>query len=64
MKRYVADIFLLPSLCGMGEYGRQATGSKAYISNGIVAVEERDGQMGQVLPLVKEVDLRTEEALD
>jgi hypothetical protein len=60
-KRYKADIFLLPSLCGMGEYGRQATGSKAYVSNGLVAVEIEAGEMGEVLPLVVENDLRTKE---
>ena len=63
-KTYTADIFLLPSWCGMGEYGRQATSSKPYITNGLVMVEVLDGQMGRVVPLVKELDLRTREVFN
>lgn len=62
-KRYKADIVLLPSFCGMGEYGRQATRSKPYISNGLVMVEIVDGKMREPIPLVKELDLRMEEVL-
>jgi hypothetical protein len=62
-KKYEARIFLLPSFCGMGEYGRQVTGSKNYITNGLIAVEIVDGKLGRVLRLVKELDLRTEETL-
>jgi hypothetical protein len=62
-KRYTADIILLPSMCGMGEYGRQATGSKAYVTNGIVVVELIDGRIEDFHPLVKELGLRTEEDL-
>ena len=63
-KRYTADIILLPSLCGMGEYGRQATGSKPRITNGMVAVEVEGGRVLTVHPLVHELDLRTEECFD
>jgi hypothetical protein len=59
----VADIILLPSYCGMGEYGRQATRSKNVISNGLVAVEIEDGDLVQIHNFERQVDLRTEESL-
>jgi hypothetical protein len=62
--RYTADILLLPSLCGMAEYGRQATGSKPYVSNGMVMVEIIDGRLGRLIPMVKELDVRREERFD
>lgn len=58
----VADIILLPSYCGMGEYGRQATRSKNVISNGLVAVEIKDGELAAIHNFERQVDLRTEEA--
>ena len=62
-KRHQVDIILLPSMCGMGEHGRKATGSKNYITNGIVLVEIVDGEMRSVVDLVQELDLRFEEDL-
>lgn len=62
-KRYEVDIILLPSLCGMGEHGRKATGSKNYITNGVIVVEILDGEMRNVIDLVQEMDLRFEEDL-
>ena len=52
-------IILLPSLCGMGEYARQATGSKHVLTNGVVLVEFIDGQPGRIKSLLERIDLRT-----
>ena len=58
-----ADIVLLPSYCGMGEYGRKATGSASTLSNGLVAAEIIDGGLHHVHYIEREVDLRREETL-
>ncbi len=55
------DIVLLPSYCGMGEYGRQATSSKYQVSNGMVAAEIVDGQWRDLHVFERAVDLRTRE---
>lgn len=60
---YTSDIVLLPSYCGMGEYGRQATQSKYVISNGLVAAEIVDGELVQIHAFERSVDLRTVEEL-
>jgi hypothetical protein len=59
---YHSDIVLLPSYCGMGEYGRQATRSKYQLSNGLVALEIEDGH-NRLHPFERTVDLRTREEL-
>lgn len=61
-KVYMSTFLLLPSLFGMSGYGRQATHSIAYIQHGLVAFDVRDGQ-SKIIPLVKELDLRTEETI-
>ncbi len=55
---FQSRIVLLPSYCGMGEYGRQATGSSPSLSNGLVAAEIVDGELGGVHYYEREVDLR------
>jgi hypothetical protein len=59
----VSDIILLPSYCGMGEYGRQATRSKCTISNGLVALEIVNGELDSIHAFERQVDLRTREKL-
>jgi len=58
------EIVLLPCYVGMGEYGRQASGSASTLSVGTVAVEVIDGDL--VRPahyFEREIDLRREEIL-
>lgn len=59
---HCSEMLLLPSYCGMGEYGRQATRSTARVSNGLVVLELRRGDSPRVIPLVSTVDQRTQEA--
>lgn len=58
-----ADIVLLPSYCGMGEYGRQATGSSPTISNGLLAAEIVDGQLYKIHYFERELDIRSCEVI-
>lgn len=55
-KTYESTLILLPSWFGMSGYGRQATKSVPYIQHGLVAFDD-----GKIIPLIKELDLRTEE---
>ena len=55
---YKSNIILLPSYCGMGEYGRQATSSSSTLSNGLVAAEIIDGKLHKLHYFEREVDLR------
>jgi len=61
VQNYTTEMILLPSYCGMGEYGRQATRSQSHVSNGLVIIEFRPGRPPSVIPLVKSVDQRTKE---
>ena len=56
-------IFTLPSYCGLGAYGHQATFSAPYQWFGSVAVEILDGKLGRIQPFVHCVDIRTWEVL-
>jgi len=40
-----SDSILIPSLCGMGAYGRQATRSRSNIINGSLLLEIEDGRL-------------------
>ena len=53
----------LPSYCGMGAYGHQATFSAPFQWFGTVAVEILDGEVGRIKPFVHCVDIRTWEVL-
>jgi len=56
-------VFTLPSYCGMGAYGHQATFSAPYQWFGTVAVEIIDGEIGRFKPFVHCRDIRTWEEL-
>jgi len=58
-----SDIILLPSYCGMNEYGRQATQSRSSFSIGLVALEIENGKLVNTHPFYRTPDLRTREEL-
>lgn len=60
---YQADIVLLPSYCGMGEYGRQATGSSSTLSNGLIAAEIINGRLVRTHTFERELDIRHHEVI-
>lgn len=62
-REYVVDGVILPSYCGLTDYGRQALRSPFLLSNGLVAAEIVDGRLADLHPFVRTVDLRTQEAL-
>lgn len=64
-ERVQSHLILLPSLCGMTEYGRQATKSEFEITNGIVVFEIIHGDQIplRIHPMIKTLDLRTREKL-
>lgn len=62
-KDWKSDIILLPSYCGMSEYGRQATRSRSSFSVGLVAFEIVDGKLAGIHPFRRTPDLRTREEL-
>jgi len=49
---FETDITLLPSYCGMAEYGRKATGSQSTLSNGMVVMEVVDGRVTRPPPMM------------
>jgi len=61
---FKTESFLLPSYCGLDEYGRSATSSTNYIGNGMVALEV---QPKSILPFYEDTvhlsDIRTKETL-
>ncbi len=57
------DMCLLPSYCGMGDHGHQATRSAYLQTHGLVCFEIAYGQLVQTYPFVKTLDLRTKETL-
>lgn len=57
------DIVLLPSYCGMGDHGHQATRSQYLQQHGLVCVEIAYGQIVEIHPFVETLDLRTKETL-
>ena len=60
---YDYHMVTLPSYCGMGAYGHQATFSAPYQWFGTVAVEIVDGEVGRIKPFVHCRDIRTWEVL-
>lgn len=57
------DLFILPAYCGMDDFGRQATRSRAYQYQGMLALELMDGELARVKPFIEVLDVRTEEDL-
>lgn len=60
---YTSRLVVLPSYCGLGDYGRRATRSTPKITNGMMAYEIIDGKLSRVLELTKTLGLRTKEVL-
>ena len=60
---YDYHMVTLPSYCGMGAYGLQATFSAPFQWFGTVAVEILDGAVGRIVPYVHCVDIRSWEVL-
>lgn len=57
------DLVVIPSFCGLGEYGRKITRSEPSLTTGLGAFEIEDGNLRDVHPLTQTWDLRTEENL-
>lgn len=57
-REFETQTIILPSYCGLGDYGQKATRSTNTIQNGMVIVEFEDGKIIRVTPLVQTVDLR------
>ena len=62
-KWHISTLIVVPSMCGMGVYARQATRSSHKISNGMVIVEHDEGRIVDMDWLVKTLDIRTKEVL-
>lgn len=62
-KRHRSWFYVLPSFCLLGEYGHRSTRSQFSVTNGMVATEVIDGQVGQKIILEQTLDLRTKEEI-
>lgn len=60
---YVVDGVILPSYCGLTDFGRQAVKSPFILSNGLVVAEVVAGRLVELHPFVQTIDLRTKERL-
>jgi len=60
---FVCHLIVLPSWCGMTEYARQATHSQYEVTNGMVAFEIVNGELVEVHPFYRTLDLRVKESL-
>jgi hypothetical protein len=56
---YESDLIILPSFCGLGAYGHQATKSISYTSHGMVVFEIKNGRVKDIIPIVEKYDCRT-----
>lgn len=61
---YESTIVVTPSLCLLGNHGRQAMRSISRVKNGMVAFEIIDGRIYQTHRMIKTVDLRKREIFD
>lgn len=57
-----STITSLPSMCGMGEFGRQSSRSNHLLSNGIV-LYEINGRVSDPIPLIRTTDVRIKEEI-
>ena len=62
-KNWVSTIIVLPSYCGFTNFARKVTRSVSSIEFGSVAVEIKDGQLTDIVPLIRSFDMRRREAL-
>lgn len=54
---------VIPSLCLMSDYARQATRSQFTVTNGIVAYEIVDGRIVEIHPFLSTLDIRSKEKI-
>lgn len=59
--KYESMLCILPSMCFIDDFARQATQSSYIFSNGLVMYELIDGTITQVIPMIETVDIRTRE---
>ena len=57
------DVIITPSYCGLTGYARQATRSRNWLLNGLLAIEVEGGRVRDIHPFVKMTDLRVKESL-
>lgn len=57
-REFETHTIILPSYCGLGDYGHKATRSEYLIQNGMVVVVFENGKIIKVVPMVKTVDIR------
>ena len=57
-----SSVTITPSMCGMGEYGRQVMRSPHLISNGIV-MYEINGKVSDPMPIIRTLDVRMKEEI-
>ena len=62
-REYKSDIIATPSYCGINGHGRQVTRSVHKQTHGLVVCEVADGQIVQIKPIKKSLDLRTKAQL-
>jgi hypothetical protein len=60
---YESDLIILPSYCGLSDFGQQVTKSEYLITSGMVALEIIGGELHKIHTFWREQDLRTEETL-
>jgi hypothetical protein len=63
-REFVTHFIILPSYCGLGDYGVKATRSAHLIQNGMVIVEIENGRVIGVTPLVKTIDVRQKRKIE
>jgi hypothetical protein len=56
-------LVVIPSLCGLGDYGRKVTHSEYILRNGVVLFVIENGKIEDVIPLIRTLDLRTKETI-
>lgn len=56
-----SDIIILPPYQAMSIYARRVSLSEHLVHHGMVAVEVIDGELGRIMPFVKQYDVRTRE---
>jgi hypothetical protein len=61
--KYLSTIVITPSMCLLGNHGRQATRSTPRVINGILAVEIVDGDIAKLHELTNVVDIRIKEVI-
>ena len=63
-KEYESWLYVLPSYCMMDEYAIKSTKSQFQITNGMIAIEIKDGKLGKPLQLLDSLDVRTKEKIE